>query len=150
VTKFPSALAEVLRKCVQWDRDDRYGSFKEIRQELKGIYRELYGQESPMPSWSLVDLEADGLNNRGVSYFELGRREDALACWEQALETNQTHLEAVQPGAGFVAGGKIADDEVLRRLENCGNNPSADKQLVAEFKALSTPNGWILTRQGMC
>ena len=134
--KFHPALSEVLRKCVQWERDKRYGTFKEIRERLNTIYRDLFYQESPYAGLELVDLEADSLNNRGVSYFELGRREDALSCWEQAISLNQTHLEATyNQGLILWRDGKIADDEVLRRLENCRGNPSADKGRLAEFKA---------------
>jgi WD40 repeat protein/serine/threonine protein kinase len=134
--KFPPALAEVLRKCVQWERDKRYGSFKEIRERLNTIYCDLFNQESPYAELELVDLEADSLNNRGVSYFELGRKEDALSCWEQAIRLNQTHLEATYNQSLILwRDGKIADDEVLMRLENCEGNPSADKRRLAEFKA---------------
>ena len=134
--KFPPALSEVLTKCVQWERDKRYGTFKEIREKLNSIYRDLFNQESPYAELELVDLEADSLNNRGVSYFELGREEDALSCWEQAISLNRTHLEATyNQGLILWRDGKIADDEVLRRLENCGSNPSADKQRLSEFKA---------------
>jgi WD40 repeat protein/serine/threonine protein kinase len=134
--KFPPALSEVLIKCVQWERDKRYGTFKEIRERLNTIYRDLFNQESFYAELELVDLEADNLNNRGVSYFELGRKEEALSCWEQVISLNRTHLEATyNHGLILWRDAKIADDEVLRRLENCGGNPSADKQRLAEFKA---------------
>jgi WD40 repeat protein/serine/threonine protein kinase len=134
--KFPPALSEVLTKCVQWERDKRYGSFGEIREKLCEIYHDLFNQESPYAELELVDLEADSLNNRGVSYFELDRKEDALSCWDQAISLNQTHLEATyNQGLILWRDGKIADDEVLKRLENCGGNPSADQQKLAEFKA---------------
>ena len=140
--KFPPALSEVLRKCVQWERKNRYGSFKEIRERLNIIYRDLFNQENPYAELELVDLEADSLNNRGVSYFELGRKGDALSCWEQAISLTQTHLEAMyNHGLVLWRDGKIADDEVLRRLENCGANPTADKQRLAEFKAFIHAEG---------
>jgi WD40 repeat protein len=118
---FPPALAGVLRKCVQWDRDDRYWSFNEIRQELKGIYRELYGQESPYAELELVDLEADGLNNRGVSYFELGKEDTALDCWQMALEKNPVHFDSALNLAYFEwKRAQISDDILMwqiRQLE---------------------------------
>jgi WD40 repeat protein/serine/threonine protein kinase len=134
--KFPPALAEVLKKCVQWERDKRYGAFKEIRERLCTIYCKLYGEESLYAELELVDLEANGLNNRGVSYFELGRKEEALSCWEQALKLNPMHPEVTyNQGLALWRNIKIADDELLRRLDNCGNNPAADKEKLAEFKA---------------
>ena len=134
--KFPPALAEVLTKCVQWERDKRHGTFKEIRERLTTIHRDLNGQESPYAELELVDLEADGLNNRGVSYFDLGRKEDAIACWEQALKLNPMHLETTYNQSLILwRDVRIADDEVLRRLEHCENNPAVDKKKLAELRS---------------
>ena len=62
------------------------------------------------------DVEADGLNNQGVSYFDLGRKEDAITCWEKALKINQMHPEATY-NLSLIQwrDAKVADDEVLRR-----------------------------------
>ena len=141
--KFPSALSEVLTECVQWERDKRYETFNEIRERLNTIYRDLFHQESPYADLELVDLEADSLNNRGVSYFELGRREDSLSCWEQALKVSPMHLESTYNLSLVLwRDGKIADDEALRRFENCGNNSAVDKQKLAELKALIHAERW--------
>ena len=134
--KFPPALAEVLTKCVQWERDKRYGTFKEIRERLNTIYRDLFNQKSPYAELELVDLEADSLNNRGVSYFELGRKEDALSCWEQALKMNPMHLEATYNLSLILWRNRnIGHLEALKRIENCGNNPGVNKQQLADLKA---------------
>ena len=132
---FPVQLAELLKKSVQWERDQRYGCFREVREELAATYRDLYSEESPYVEIEIVDLEADGLNNRGVSYFELGRKKEAISCWEQAIKQNPTHLDTTYNLSLILwRDGKISDDEVLRRLDNCENNPAADKERIAEMK----------------
>ena len=134
--KFPPALAEVLTKCVQWEPDKRYRTFNEIRERLNTIYLDLFHQESPYAELELVDFEADSLNNRGVSYFELGRRGDALSCWEQAIKLNPMHLEATYNLSLSLWRNRNIDHlEVLKRLENCEKNPSAKKHQLADFKA---------------
>jgi tetratricopeptide (TPR) repeat protein len=50
----------------------------------------LYPREVP----KTVELKADGLNNRGVSYVDLGREADAVACWQVALQDSPQHFEA--------------------------------------------------------
>jgi WD40 repeat protein len=134
--KFPPALAEMLIKCVQWERDKRYESFKEIRERLSVNYLHLYDRESPYSELELAGLVADDLNNRGVSYFDLGRKEDALSCWEQALKQSPLHLEATYNFSVIQWREAWVDDlEVLKHLENCRNNPSLDKLKLAELKS---------------
>jgi WD40 repeat protein/tRNA A-37 threonylcarbamoyl transferase component Bud32 len=133
---FPTEIAEVLKKCVQPDRDSRYNIFLEIRDVFSQTYEVLYKEKSQFADLELVDLEADGLNNRGVACFELGRKEDAIEYWEKTLKINQMHPEATY-NLSLIQwrDAKIADDEVLRRIDNCGSNPSADKERLAELTA---------------
>jgi WD40 repeat protein len=133
---FPSDIASVLTKVVQWEPSERYSSFVDIRQAFCHIYSDLYGEESPYAALELVDPEADGLNNQGVAYYELGRKDDAIECWKKAQQINQLHLEATYNRSLIQwRDAKIDDGEVLRHLENCGNNPSADKERLAELTA---------------
>jgi len=133
---FPNDIAAVLIKSVMWERENRYLNFKEIRHDLSKIYKRLFDEESLYAEFDLLDLEADGLNNQGVAYFELGKKEDAIKCWEKALAVNSIQLEATYNlSLDQWRDGKIADDEVLRRLDNCRNNPSVDKERFAEAMA---------------
>ena len=133
---FPIDIGKILKKTIQWNPSARYKDFKEIRQELTGVYFDLFGERSRYAEMELLDLEADGLNNRGVSYFELGKKGHALSCWGKALEINTTHIEATY-NLSLVEwrDGKMYDSKILRRLENCENNPSADKEKLSELKA---------------
>ena len=134
--KFPPALSEVLTKCVQWERDKRYGSFKEIRERLNSICRDLFNQESPYAEVKFLDLEADGLNNRGVSYLELGKEQEAIKCFDEALNKNLTHPEAVFNRSLMQwRAAEITDMEVLVRLDNCGNNLEIEKERIDKLKA---------------
>jgi len=133
---FPEQITELLKRCAHWDISERFSNFVEIREDLNDIYKDLYGKENPYAELEFIDVETDGLNNQGVSYFDLGRKDDAISCWEKALEINQMHPEATYHLSLIQwRDAKVADDEVLRRLENCGNNPAVDQEKLAELKA---------------
>ncbi|MCP4109026.1 MAG: protein kinase, partial [Desulfobacteraceae bacterium] len=91
---FPSNLADVLKKCVMHDAEDRYGSFKELRFEFLHIYKEILKQDSPFANLEIVPLQSDGLNNKGVSCLELDRHKQALECFEKAVALDSLHPQA--------------------------------------------------------
>jgi WD40 repeat protein len=134
--KFPSDLAEVIKKCICWDARDRFSGFRDMRIALASVYEGLFGGKSPYEELGLVGLAADGLNNQGISYLELGRKEDAVRCWHEALKKDPTHPETTYNLSLFQwRSAEIDDTEVLRRLDNCRNNPSISLPLLEELTA---------------
>ena len=134
---FPPDLAALLKKCIQWNREDRPGEFEEIRKELTRIHLSLFNEPGPHAELELVELEADGLNNRGVSFMDLGREGDAVRCWQEVHETNSTHPQAVyNMSVVRWRRGEITDVEVLRCLDDCLNDQSVDHDLLSDLKAL--------------
>ncbi len=109
---FPPKLSEVLIKCIQWDPDDRYMDFTKIRGKLSEIYKELYDKDSPYSELELIGLEADGLNNQGVSYWELGQYDSAKECFKKAVE-----IESLHPQANFNLGRFNALNQSLEHPE---------------------------------
>ncbi|CAN2040567.1 jouberin [Candidatus Magnetomoraceae bacterium gMMP-15] len=91
---FPVNLAEVLKKCVQWNPLERYGSFVEIRNDLNKIYQDLYHRKSLYADLELVGMEGDGLNNQGVSYIELKHYDIAHKCFKEAVAKEKFHPQA--------------------------------------------------------
>ncbi len=134
----PDSFAILLTEMVTLDRDTRIalGGLDSLKERFKAIYQDLFHEPSPHSELEQVDLEADGLNNRGVSYLELGKKEEALRCFEEALQQNVTHPEAIFNKSLIEwRDGEITDTEVLTRLDNCGNNPETEKEKIAELKA---------------
>lgn len=112
------ALAELLKKCVAYDPKKRYGSFGEIRNELAGIYREYFRQEPPHLEVKDTGLRAQGLNNRAASYVELGRKDEAISLWDEALQEDPQHIEATyNRGVVLWRRGVLTDDELVQQLE---------------------------------
>ena len=90
----PRKLARLMKKCCALERDERYDSFEQVRQELVEIYGELFATEPPSAKLNMIGLKAAGLNNRAVSYLELGKEEAAERLWQEALAEDPYHLEA--------------------------------------------------------
>ncbi|MCK5230674.1 MAG: protein kinase, partial [Desulfobulbaceae bacterium] len=92
---FPPVLCDLLKKCVAYDPDDRFVNFAKLREAINEAYQAFFKVSCPYAVLDDIDLRADGLNNRAVSYFELGRTKEAEKWLIQTLEINDTLPEAV-------------------------------------------------------
>ena len=88
------ALTRLLGHCFHEDSAKRPHDLFVISEELMGIYRELTGMEYARQNPGHFELLGDDLNNRGVSFWDLGKAKEAEQAFDQALETNPGHLEA--------------------------------------------------------
>ncbi|MBN1279941.1 MAG: protein kinase, partial [Chlorobiaceae bacterium] len=132
----PEALRALLLRSVMSDRRKRQQDFREMREELNTVYRNLYGSDAPHYRLELHDTTADELNNQGYSYFELGNTAEARRCFEDAISADNSHSEAIYNLAIIQwRAGEIDDMEVLRKVRNCRNNPAADKGKIVEMLA---------------
>jgi len=116
----PPDIGQILKKCVSLEREKRYSSIEEIRDDLTLAYRRLFNADPPHAKSETLNLKADGLNNRGVSYVDLGREEEALMCWEEALRINPVHFESAY-NHGYLKWNRIEMTQaaVLGSLEGC-------------------------------
>jgi WD40 repeat protein len=132
----PASLRTLLLDVIARDRRQRPQDFGQLRERLNGIYRELFKQDAPHYRIQILDTSAAELNNQGYSYSELGKPVEALTCFRQAVEKDPTHPQAVY-NLSLLQWRKaeIDDLEVLRRLENCGNNPENSAETLAELTA---------------
>lgn len=90
----PPALVDLLRQCLEKAPEARPRSLLEVAEKLQGIYQRQVGKPYPRRAPKSVDLRADSLNNKALSFLDLGRAQAALGAWEEALRNNPTHLEA--------------------------------------------------------
>jgi serine/threonine protein kinase len=74
----PEPLCDLMKRCVDWDRERRPGSVTEVRQALCAIYESVFRRPSAFAQLPELSVKADGLNNRAVSYLSLGREVDAV------------------------------------------------------------------------
>ncbi|MCH8029133.1 MAG: protein kinase [Candidatus Dadabacteria bacterium] len=91
----PPGLAELLKRCVEFDPDRRYKSFSEVGEELISIYHDIFKEDPIHKTVTEIGLKAGSLNNRAVSYMEVGREDEAVSLWEQSLREDPQHLETI-------------------------------------------------------
>jgi hypothetical protein len=111
------ALAELLKRCLAVQPQDRYPDGTALAEDLQLLYESLFQQPYPRPTPDHIHALADGLNNQAVSLLDLGHETEALCLLDEALQADRNHLEALynrimasqpynRPGAGPTIGGK--------------------------------------------
>ena len=118
----PHPLADLLRKSVALESEERVHSCEELRGELLRIYRNLFQEEPPHAELKTIGLRADSLNNRAVSYVELGKGREAMELWDEALREDPRHPEATyNRGVVLWRRGHLTDKALADQLELSGS-----------------------------
>jgi serine/threonine protein kinase len=142
IPPMPAALAELLRQCFQNDPEQRPASMDEVAERLMRLYEQETGAPYPRPKPQALDMRADSLNNKAVSLLDLGQEEEAVRCWQEALQADPAHLEA-NFNYGYYRWHKaeLPGSEFLKQLQGLesthGNNPEYWRLL-----------GWVYLEQG--
>jgi WD40 repeat protein/serine/threonine protein kinase len=138
----PADLASLMKKCCMLEREERPAGFKEIREQLIAIYRGIYSEDPPHAGLKAPALKADGLNNRGLSYYYLGREEEARRCWEEAIKVDPQHMEA-NFNLGYMKWnrGEITSSGILQQMRTL---ETAQEDNQDYWRCL----GWLHLEQG--
>lgn len=131
----PESLSKFILKCLGKKPEDRFMSCAEAQEELRRVYRAITGRDFEYERPKEVSLLADSQNNRAVSLLDLGRKEEAIAAWEEALRMEPFHPESVyNRGILDWREGKILDSALIASLEDVrASHPSEwiDEYLTA-------------------
>ena len=113
----PKALQDLLEKCLRKDPDERPHDFGETEDALLTIYRTRTGRDYPRRAPKSTSDTADSLNNRALSYADMGMPEEALKLWRQAAALDMEHIPARFNRALFQArSGYQYDYQVVEQL----------------------------------
>lgn len=114
----PGGLFEIISLCLSLDPSSRPSDFSRITKVLDSAYQ----REAKTPYFREAVKEvpplAGTLSNQGVSMADLGRADEALRLFEQALK-----LDPMHPGAAYNQGvfqfkeGKVSELELIARLK---------------------------------
>ncbi|MBM3840551.1 MAG: tetratricopeptide repeat protein [Verrucomicrobia bacterium] len=74
---------DVVERCLNPKPSKRYSDFGELRRALEPIFQNLTGKDFVVPSAD--EQTARFWNNKGMSLSALGRREEAIICYDKAL-----------------------------------------------------------------
>ena len=85
-------LETIVHTCLAKDPARRFANFGEVRAPLAEIFLNLTGKAAPQPTVG-AELDARHWNNKGMSLANLGRHQEALACYDRAIEINPRLVE---------------------------------------------------------
>jgi WD40 repeat protein/serine/threonine protein kinase len=118
----PVQLSLLLGRCFRTNPDERPRNLLEVANELVRIYWQV--TESAYSRWepNLGKNIPDILNNRAVSLLDLGRQDEALQLWEQALYMQQPHPESTyNRGLILWRTARMSDDSLVREIAELEN-----------------------------
>ena len=119
----PEEMKTLLKACLNADQAERPHDFAAIEKALCEIYENEIGSIYIRPVPKAAADTADSLNNRALSFLDLGKPEEAENCWEKAFEVDPNHAGAVYNyGLYLWRNGKIDDEEAIRRLDGVFRN----------------------------
>jgi serine/threonine protein kinase len=134
-SEITAELDSIVMQCLQKNPRDRYHNFKELKEELMGIYEDITGEAYELPKITFRELKEELMetyeditgqsytgqsyqlpkiideqlsivetmgeelstvewNNKGVSLNNLGKVEEAITCFDKALEINPEYAYA--------------------------------------------------------
>lgn len=127
---FDTRLNDIIQTCLAKKPEARFHNFLEVREWLQEIYQRKTGQPAPAPALG-SELSAEEWNNKGSSLGNLGRHEEALACYDKALEILPSLAQAhFSKGVALFALGRVQEaiacyDDAIRvnpNLEQAWSN----------------------------
>jgi serine/threonine protein kinase len=83
IPRVHSPLFPTIQRCLEKAPDDRYQSFKELREDLEQILLRSSGEVVNPPD--LKELDFWSWNNKGLSLHQLGRLKEAIECYDRAI-----------------------------------------------------------------
>ena len=85
LARVDSVLWPVIERCLQAEARSRYPEFWYVaRGDLEALVKKAGGVVAALPE--IKELAAWEWNNKGFSLSNLGRKEEAIACYDRALE----------------------------------------------------------------
>jgi WD40 repeat protein/serine/threonine protein kinase len=113
----PQPLVDVALKSLAKKPDDRYPTMRALREALAAAYQEILGKPYSREAPRVGEARAAALNNRAVSMWDLGKPDEAIAAWHEAIKLDSQHAESIY-NLGLVEwrGARTTDDALEQRL----------------------------------
>jgi len=119
----PEAMKALLKECMNKDADKRPHDFAAVEERLLAIYRDALGRDYSRISPQATADTADSLNNRALSFLDMGKPEETEKCWQRALSLAPDGLEANYNYALYLWHTlRIDDTEVRSRIDRAAEN----------------------------
>ena len=92
VPQINSRLYSLIYRCLEKEANNRYQTFKQLRLDIELLLRRQTGELFEPPK--IRDIDFWEWNNKGNSLGRLGRHEEAIQCFDKALEINPQFFHA--------------------------------------------------------
>lgn len=133
--KAPETMIRLLCRCLEQEPGERPCA-ADLLPELTDIYEQTLGERYPHPTGHGGGAETAGLlNNRALSYIDMGKREEAEECWKKALTITPNHAESLYNMA--ISKDKICFDELLTLMKDNGIFPEDHREIFDEIRRAS-------------
>ena len=140
----PEALQELLAQCLAMDESARPHDFGIIEGQLVAIFQKVTGSPYRREKSKAAADTADSLNNRALSFLDLGKSEQAEMLWVKAL--------AKEPGNEIVLYNQWLHDSRIAKKNDwetvhsifdtiyklCNGHPSAQRHFLLGILDLNT------------
>lgn len=110
VPRLKSPFFPIIFRCLEKKPINRYFSFKELRRDLESLLKKQTGEVVMLPE--LKELEAWELANKGFSLAMLGKDQEAIACYDIAIEIDSRYALAWY-NKGIAIGNLGKDQEAI-------------------------------------
>jgi serine/threonine protein kinase/WD40 repeat protein len=90
----PTALDAILARCLNKDPGSRFSGFAELREHLLAVYQTISGDPYSGIDFDPEKHRANDLNNRALSFLDLGNEKRAEEVWQAALKAEPYHAAA--------------------------------------------------------
>lgn len=129
------AMKDLLSVCLADEPEKRLYDFIQIEERLRQIYQTETDSDYPRSAPRAAADTADSLNNRALSFLDLGKNDEAEKCWESAVEINPDHSDVRYNYAVYQwRAGKISADNatvaVRMNFENHFGDPKSSVYLA--------------------
>ncbi|MCR5796235.1 MAG: serine/threonine protein kinase [Solobacterium sp.] len=93
--EIPETVLDLLRACIAADEEECIYDPSDAADILLEAYEEETGEKYPRPVPKAAEESAASLNNKGLSFMDLGQYELADDLWYQSMSTEEYYPEAV-------------------------------------------------------
>jgi serine/threonine protein kinase/WD40 repeat protein len=114
----PDDMQILLGQCLNLSPDDRPKDFREIEERLLVTYKKIVGSSYTREPPKTASHTSGSLNNRALSFLDLGLDEEALKNWKKGLSIDPQNHDIIYNQALYLwRTAKITDLEALGRIE---------------------------------
>lgn len=131
----PPSILNLLRRSLQARPADRPARMADVIPALVSEYEAATGTVYPRRQPRPGDLQADSLNNRGLSLLDLGRADQAGKLLEEALVIDPLNLHATYNRALLEwRSGRITHDQVVSRMRPVVRSDAESDAMLAAIR----------------